>query len=81
LPSDRSDVLAGSLRAIKPPGPLPPLRGLQAAVSGLPDADRVLLTTTDAIADAVNSTTDILRRYLNGGQKRAQPRRPNAEAG
>jgi uncharacterized membrane protein YccC len=64
-----SDVLAGSLRALKPPGPLPPLREFQAAVSGRPDAGRVLLTTTDAMVDAVNSTTDILRRYLNGGQK------------
>ncbi|HEV2243812.1 MAG TPA: hypothetical protein VGR98_22420 [Streptosporangiaceae bacterium] len=64
-----SDVLARSLRALRPPGPLPPLRKLQAAVSAQPDADRVLLTTTDAIVDAVNSTTDILRRYLNGAQK------------
>lgn len=64
-----SDVLARSLRALKPPGPLPPLRQLQAAVSGQPDADRVVLTTTDAIVDAVNSTTDILHRYLTGTRK------------
>ena len=64
-----SDVLARSLRALKPPGPLPPLRQLQAAVSGQPDADRVVLTTTDAIVDAVNSTTDILHRYLTRTRK------------
>ena len=64
-----STVLARSLRALKPPGPLPPLRQLQAAVSGQPDADRVVLTTTDAIVDAVNSTTDILHRYLTRTRK------------
>jgi hypothetical protein len=69
-----SDVLARSLRALKPPGPLPPLRQLQAAVSGQPGADRILLTTTDAIVDAVNSTTDILRRYLNGSERQSSAR-------
>jgi uncharacterized membrane protein YccC len=69
-----SDVLARSLRALRPPGPLPPLRQLQAAVSRQPGADRILLTTTDAIVDAVNSTTDILRRYLNGSDKQGSAR-------
>jgi len=66
-----SGLLARSLRALKPPGRLPPLRELQAAITEPLDDNRVLLTTTDSIVDTVNTTADILRRHLGRGGERA----------
>jgi hypothetical protein len=71
-----SGQLARSLRALKPPGRLPPLRELQTAITEPLDDDRVLLTTTDSIVDTVNTTADILRRSLGRGEER-----PAAAAG
>jgi hypothetical protein len=62
-----SGLLAGSLRALKPPKRLPPLRELQTAITEPLDDDRVLLMTTDSIVDTVNTTADILHRYLGRG--------------
>jgi uncharacterized membrane protein YccC len=66
-----SGLLARSLRALKPPGRLPPLRELQTAITEPLDDDRVLLMTTDSIVDTVNTTADILRRSLGRGGERA----------
>jgi hypothetical protein len=66
-----SGLLATSLRALKPPGRLPPLRELQTAITEPLDDDRVLLRTTDSIVDTVNTTADILRRSLGRGGERA----------
>jgi Fusaric acid resistance protein-like len=66
-----SGLLARSLRALEPPGRLPPLRELRAAITEPLDDDRVLLTTTDSMVDTVNTTADILRRHLGRGGERA----------
>ncbi len=66
-----SGLLARSLRALKPPGRLPPLRELQTAITEPLDDNRVLLMTTDSIVDTVNTTADILRRYLGREGERA----------
>jgi uncharacterized membrane protein YccC len=55
--------LAGALRALQPPQPLPPLRELQLALSTEP-ADEAFRSATDGIVDAMNTTADILRRGL-----------------
>ena len=66
-----SGLMARSLRALRPPGRLPPLRELQTAITEPLDDDRVLLMTTDSIVDTVNTTADILRRSLGRGGERA----------
>jgi hypothetical protein len=67
-------VIAGSLRSLRPPGNMPPLREMQialynhltgpgkAAVAG-PDA--VLVAVTDEFTDALDSAADILHRQLS----------------
>ena len=49
----------------QPPGPLPPLRRLQAAIVPGPDAaSGALFAATDGLVDAVNTVGDILRAHL-----------------
>jgi uncharacterized membrane protein YccC len=55
--------LAGALRALQPPGPLPALRELQTALSAEP-TNAAVLTATDGLVDATNSVADILRGGL-----------------
>ena len=63
--TEAAAILAGSLRAMRAPGPLPPLRQLQAAIIPGPDAaSGALFAATDALVDAVNTAGDILRRHL-----------------
>jgi uncharacterized membrane protein YccC len=57
--------LAEALHRLGPPGPLPPLRELQSQVpadSG--DSSTALLAATDSLVDALNTTSDVLRRHL-----------------
>jgi uncharacterized membrane protein YccC len=53
--------LAEALHRLGPPGPLPPLRALQ---SGIADGGDPLYAATDSLVDALNTTSDILRRHL-----------------
>jgi uncharacterized membrane protein YccC len=55
--------LAESLHRLGPPGPLPPLRALQ---SELPagGASTALITATDGLVDALNTTAATLHRHL-----------------
>jgi uncharacterized membrane protein YccC len=63
--TEAAGILAGSLRAMQPPGPLPPLRLLQAAIVPGPDAaSGALFAATDGLVDAVNTVGDILRTHL-----------------
>ncbi len=67
-------VIAGSLRSLRPPGDMPPLREMQTALynqlSGpgkpaLAGPDAVLVAATDELTDALDSAADILRRQLS----------------
>jgi uncharacterized membrane protein YccC len=72
--AEAAGILAGSLRAMQAPGPLPPLRRLQAAIVPGPDAaSGALFAATDALVDAVNTAADILRRHLAPAQPVPSP--------
>jgi uncharacterized membrane protein YccC len=67
-------VIAGSLRSLRPPGDMPPLREMQTALysqltgPGKPavaDPDAVLVAATDEYTDALDSAADILHRQLS----------------
>jgi len=69
-------VIAGSLRSLRPPGDMPPLREWQTAIyeqlagpgpeAGLAGPSEVLATGTDEFTDALDTAADALRRRLNG---------------
>ena len=74
-------IIAGSLRSLRPPADMPPLRELQSTiyndlseagdhgaghVPGLAGPGPVLLSSTDEFTDAFDSAADILRRRLGG---------------
>jgi uncharacterized membrane protein YccC len=69
-------VIAGSLRSLRPPGDMPPLREWQTAIYEQllePEAEpvlagpaEVLAGGTDEFADALDTAADILRRRLSG---------------
>lgn len=56
--------LAEALRRLGPPGPLPPLREIQAGLDDGSDGQDALLAATDGLVDALNTTAHILRRHL-----------------
>jgi uncharacterized membrane protein YccC len=56
--------LAESLRRLGPPGPLPPLRELQARIPPDNGDSGALFTAADGLVDALNTAADTLRRYL-----------------
>jgi uncharacterized membrane protein YccC len=55
--------LADALHRLGPPGPLPPLREIQARLPSGGDWS-ALSMATDSLVDSLNTTADILRRYL-----------------
>ena len=69
-------VIAGSLRSLRPPGDMPPLREWQTAIYEQllePEAEpvlagpaEVLAGGTDEFTDALDTAADILRRRLSG---------------
>ena len=70
-------VIAGSLRSLRPPGGMPPLREMQTALydqltgpgkPALAGPDAVLVAATDEFTDALNSAADILRRQLSADE-------------
>jgi hypothetical protein len=66
--TESTGTLAASLREMRPPGRLPPLRRLQAATMAGDDAAAdALFAATDGLVDAVDTAADILRRHLDGG--------------
>ncbi|MGH3400209.1 MAG: FUSC family protein, partial [Streptosporangiaceae bacterium] len=56
--------LAESLRRMGPPGPLPPMREVQARLPRDDDDAAGLFAATDALVDTLNTVRDILRQYL-----------------
>jgi uncharacterized membrane protein YccC len=56
--------LAESLRRMGPPGPLPPMREVQAQLPRDDDDAAGLFAATDALVDTLNTIRDILRQYL-----------------
>jgi hypothetical protein len=56
--------LAESLRRMGPPGPLPPMREVQAQLPRDDDDTVGLFAATDALVDTLNTIRDILRQYL-----------------
>ncbi len=67
-------VIAGSLRSLRPPGGMPPLREMQTALysqltapgkRALAGPDAVLVAATDEFTDALDSAADILHRRLS----------------
>jgi len=67
-------VIAGSLRSLRPPGDMPPLREMQTALynqltgpgkPALAGPDAVLVAATDELTDALDGAADILRRQLS----------------
>jgi uncharacterized membrane protein YccC len=58
-----SAQLAEALRRLGPPGPLPPLREVQAALPANGDWG-ALFAATDNLVDALSTAADILRRHL-----------------
>ena len=72
---DAARVIAGSLRSLRPPGDMPPLREWQTAVYEqllepetepvLAGPAEVLAGGTDEFADALDTAADILRRRLS----------------
>jgi len=67
-------VIAGSLRSLRPPGDMPPLREMQTALynqltgpgqPALAGPDAVLVAATDEFTDALDSAADILHRQLS----------------
>jgi len=66
--TESTGTLAASLREMRPPGRLPPLRRLQAATMAGDDAAAdALFAATDGLVDAIDTAADILRRHLDGG--------------
>jgi uncharacterized membrane protein YccC len=73
---DAARVIAGSLRSLRPPGDMPPLREWQTASYEqllqpelepvLAGPAEVLTGGTDEFADALDTAADILRRRLSG---------------
>jgi uncharacterized membrane protein YccC len=57
--------LAAGLRRMRPPGPLPPLREVQSRLPRDQADAGALLVATDGLVDALNTTADIMRRYLS----------------
>ena len=72
---DAARVIAGSLRSLRPPGDMPPLREWQTAIYEqllepetepvLAGPAEVLAGGTDEFADALDTAADILRRRLS----------------
>lgn len=56
--------LAESLRRMGPPGPLPPMREVQARIPRDDDDTAGLFAATDALVDTLNTIRDIERAYL-----------------
>jgi len=56
--------LARAVRALEPPGRLPPLRELQAALRDQTALDPRLLHIMDNLVDAIDTLADVLRRHL-----------------
>ena len=56
--------LAESLRRMGPPGPLPPMREVQARIPRDDDDAAGLFAATDALVDSLNTIRDIERGYL-----------------
>jgi len=64
--AESAGILAASLRGMRPPGQLPPLRRLQAAtMAGDAAAADGLFAATDGLVDAVDTAADILRGHLD----------------
>jgi uncharacterized membrane protein YccC len=68
-----AQVIAGSLRSLRPPSDMPPLREIQTVLyeqltgrgkAPLAGMDTVLAGATDEFTDALDSAADILRRQL-----------------
>jgi uncharacterized membrane protein YccC len=66
-------VIAGSLRSLRPPGEMPPLRKMQTVLydqltgpgqASLAGPDAVLVGATDEFTDALDSAADVLHRRL-----------------
>lgn len=57
--------LAESLRRMGPPGPLPPMREVQARIPRDDDDAAGLFAATDALVDTLNTIRDIERAYLS----------------
>lgn len=57
--------LAESLRRMGPPGPLPPMREVQARIPRDDDDAAGLFAATDALVDTLNTIGDIERAYLS----------------
>jgi len=71
-------VIAGSLRSLRPPGYMPPLREMQTALynqltgpgkPALAGPDAVLVAATDEFTDALDSAADVLHRQLSTDEK------------
>ncbi len=62
--------LAESLRRLGPPGPLPPLREIQSGLGTGADDQDALVTATDSLVDALNTTAHILSRHLGPAGRR-----------
>ena len=69
-----AQVIAGSLRSLRPPSDMPPLRELQTVLyeqltgpsqAPLAGLDTVLAGATDEFTDALDSAADILHRQLD----------------
>ncbi|HEX3492778.1 MAG TPA: FUSC family protein [Streptosporangiaceae bacterium] len=60
--------LAESLRRMGPPGPLPPMREVQARLPRDDDDAIGLFAATDALVDSLNTIRDILRQNLTAGR-------------
>jgi hypothetical protein len=56
--------LAESLRRMGPPGPLPPMREVQARIPRNGDGTAGLYAATDGLVDSLNTLRDIQRSYL-----------------
>jgi len=57
--------LAESLRRMGPPGPLPPMREVQARIPRSGDETAGLYAATDGLVDSLNTLRDIQRKYLS----------------
>jgi uncharacterized membrane protein YccC len=55
--------LAEALHRLGPPGPLPPLRELQSSIRAAGGSEAVSVAT-DGLVDALDTTADVLRRFL-----------------
>lgn len=62
--------LAESLRRLGPPGPLPPMREIQARLPHDGDDSAGLFAATDALVDVLNTTAHILSQHLTPAKNR-----------